>query len=306
MPNSRGTLARAAALLCLGAGMLAGAPARAAEIEPRAYSNAPVGVNFLIAGYAYSSGGLSTDPASPLQDAKLWINTGLLAYARTLNVLGKAGKLDIIVPYSNLSGSALVNGAPAERHVSGFHDPRVRLAVNFVGAPALSAKDFASYKQDLIVGASVQVSPPLGQYDPDRLVNIGTNRWFVKPELGASKAIGPWTLEVMAAAFIFTTNDDYFGGKTYEQDPVYSGQAHAIYSFGRGRWAAVNAAYDYGGRTTTDGVSDDKVLGNSRLGFTVALPVNPTTSVKLAGSTGTSTRTGTNYDLLAIALQHRW
>ena len=190
--TARGLIARRR-LLCLAAGVLAVAPARAAEIEPRAYLNTPVGMNFVIAGYGYSEGGLSTDPASPLQDAKLKINTGLFAYARGLNLWGKSGKIDVVLPYSDLSGSATFNGEPAERNVSGLNDPRVRLSVNFIGAPALSKQEFASYKQDLIVGASLQVSSPLGQYDPDRLVNLGTNRWYFKPEIGVSKALGAFT-----------------------------------------------------------------------------------------------------------------
>jgi hypothetical protein len=298
--------ARASVLLCVAAVLLAAVPARAADIEPRAYSNAPVGINFLIAAFAYSEGGLSTDPSSPIQDAKLQISTGAVAYARTLNLWGKSGKFDVVVPYSDLSGTALVNGNPAERNVSGLNDPRFRLSVNFSGAPALSPQEFAGYRQDLIVGASLQVAAPLGQYDPDRLVNIGTNRWFIKPEVGISKALGAFTLEFAGAVYFYTTNDDYFGGKTLEQDPVYSAQAHLIYSFGRGVWAALDGTYDYGGRTTIDGVRDDEVMGNARLGATLALPVNRSNSIKLYASTGASTRTGSDYNLGGIAWQYRW
>lgn len=297
---------RTAALLCLATGLLAAAPAQAAEIEPRAYMNAPVGMNFLIAGYVYTDGGLSTDPSSPLQDTSLKISTGLLAYARTLNLWGKSGKIDVVVPYSDLSGTATFKGEPAERQVTGFNDPRLRLSMNVLGAPALSKQEFASYRQDLIVGGSLQVSAPLGQYDPDRLVNLGTNRWFIKPEIGVSKALGAFSLELAGAVYFYTTNHDYFGGQTLEQDPVYSAQAHLIYSFGRGFWAAVHGAYDYGGRTTIDGVEDDDVMGNSRFGATLALPVSPKYSVKLYGSTGAATRTGSDYDLLGIGVQYRW
>jgi hypothetical protein len=299
-------LARWGAVVCLAAVVLAGTPAGGAEIEPRAYMNAPVGMNFLIAGYVYTDGGLSTDPSSPLQEAKLYINTALLAYARALDVWGKSGKIDIIVPFSDLSGNALVNGAPRERQITGFNDPRFRLSVNLYGAPALSRQEYAGYKQDLIVGASLQVSPPLGQYDPDRLVNLGTNRWFFKPEIGISKALGAFTLELSTAVFFYTDNDDYFGGKKLEQDPVYSSQAHLIYSFGRGYWAAVHGAYDVGGRATIDGVEDDDELSNSRVGATLALPVNANNSVKLYASSGTSTRAGTDYDLVGIGWQVRW
>jgi len=298
--------AQRAALLGMAIFVLASSHARAAELEPRAYANAPAGMNFLIAGYVRSEGGLSTDPALPIQDAHLNINTGVLAYARSLDVWGKSGKFDVIMPFSDLSGTALVNGQPAERNISGLNDPRFRFSVNFIGAPALSKQEFAGYQQDLIVGASVQVSAPLGQYDPSRLVNIGTNRWFIKPDIGISKAVGAFTLELSAGVICFTKNDEYYGGRTLEQDPVYTTQAHVTYSFRNGVWVALDGTYDYGGRTTLNGVQQDDVMENSRFGATLAVPVNRNYSIKLYGSTGVSIRTGSDYNLAGLALQYRW
>ena len=280
--------------------------AHAGEIEPRAYVNTPVGINFLLAGYVYSDGGLSTSGSSPIKDAQLKIHTEVLAYARSLDVWGKSGKFDVILPYSQLSGSAMVAGQPRERNVSGLNDPRFRFSVNFYGAPALSVQEFADYQQDLIIGASVQVSAPLGQYDKDKLVNLGNNRWFVKPDIGISKAWGALSLELSAGVFFFSKNDDYFGGKTLEQDPVYTTQAHVTYSFGRGIWAALSLTYDYGGRTTIDGVRSDDLQNNSRVGATLALPVNRNNSIKLYASSGVCTSTGTDFDLVGIVWQYRW
>jgi hypothetical protein len=303
---SCGKILHTAALPGVAIFVLAFPPARAAELEPRAYSNAPVGMNFLIAGYARSEGGLSADPVSPIQDAHLNINTGVLAYARSLDVWGKSGKFDVIMPFSDLSGTALVSGQPAERQISGLNDARLRFSVNFIGAPALSMQEFANYRQDLIVGASVQVSAPIGQYDPSRLVNIGANRWYFKPDIGISKALGAFTLELSAGAYFFTINHDYYGGGTLEQDPVYTSQAHITYSFGRGVWAALDATYDYGGRTTVNGVQNDDKQGNSRFGATLALPLNRDYSIKVYASTGVSIRTGSDYNLAGAALQYRW
>jgi hypothetical protein len=302
----RGLITSAAALLLLAAGLLPGVNARAAEIEPRKYSNAPVGMNFLILSYAYTDGALSTDPASPLQDAKLTIDTEVFAYARSLSLWGRSAKIDLVVPYSQLSGTATFKGETVAREVSGFNDPRLRLSVCLTGAPALSAQEFATYKQDIIVGASVQVSAPFGQYDPDRLVNLGNNRWFVRPDIGISKAVGNFTLEFTGSAYIYSTNHDFYGGQTVEQDPVFETQAHITYSFGRGLWTAVDVAYDFGGRKTIDGVREDETLSNWRYGGTLAIPVNRSNSIKLTGSTGTAKRGATSYDLLGAAWQVRW
>jgi hypothetical protein len=241
-----------------------------------------------------------------LQNAHLQVHSALLAYARSLDVWGKSGKVDVVVPYAWLSGSADFQGQPREREVSGFADPRLRFSVNFYGAPALSLQEFASYKQDLIIGASLQVSAPLGQYDPDKLVNIGTNRWSFKPELGLSKALGPLTLELTTGVTCYTENHDFLSGKTRAQAPIYSVQGHMSYTVGAGIWVAVDGTYYTGGRTTVDGVEGNDLQKNSRLGVTVALPVNRYTSIKLYGSTGVSTRTGSNFNAGGIVLQYRW
>ena len=298
----RSAIARAGALLGAAALVFAATHACAAELEPRAYVNTPVGLNFLIAGYSYSEGGLSTNAASPISDANLQIHTELLAYARTLDVWGKSGKFDVILPYSELSGTATVNGQPRDRQISGLNDPRFRFSVNFYGAPALSMQEFANYRQDVLIGASVQVSAPLGQYDSSKLVNLGNNRWFIKPDIGISKALGSLTLELTTGVTFFTNNDDYFGGQTLEQDPVYSTQAHLTYDFGRHVWGSLDGTYDYGGRTTVNGVRNDDLQKNSRMGVTLALPVNRKNSIKIYASTGVSTRTGSDYKLVGFAL----
>lgn len=278
----------------------------AGEIEPRAYVNTPVGVNFLLAGYAYSSGGLSTVGSAPIKDAQLKTNTGVLAYVRTLDVWGRSGKVDVILPYSQLSGSAILAGQPQERKISGLKDPLFRFSVNFYGSPALSLQEFAKFQQDLIIGASVQVSAPLGQYDPDKLVNLGNNRWFVTPDIGISKAWGPLAVELSTGVTFFSNNGDYFGGKTLEQDPVSSTEIHITYNIGRGVWAALSGTYDYGGRTTVDGIKSDDLESNSRVGATLALPVNRNNSIKFYASTSIHTRVGSDFDLAGIVWQCRW
>jgi hypothetical protein len=280
--------------------------ASAQDIEPRAYSNAPVGVNFVIAGFAYARGGFPTDTALPITDPHLDTSSTLFAYARTLDLWGKSGKFDVIVPYAWLSGSAIYQGQPIERVVQGFGNPLFRLSVNLYGAPALTLDQFRDYRQDLIVGASLQVSAPWGQYDDTRIVNIGTHRWFFKPELGVSKAFGAWTLEGAAAVTLYTRNDDFYGGNTRAQDPLYSLQGHAIYSFGSGLWASLDATWFGGGRTTINGQLRNDLQQNWRVGATLAFPVGIRDSIKLALSSGVSARTGNNFDLLAVGWQHRW
>jgi hypothetical protein len=299
-------IARTGALPFVMALMFEVAHAHAGDIEPRAYVNTPVGVNFLLAGYAFTDGGLATTASSPIKDAQLTMHTGVLAYARSLDVLGSSGKFDMILPYSWLSGSAMVAGQKHDRTISGLNDPRFRFSVNFYGAPALSLPEFTGYQQDVLIGASVQVSAPLGQYDKGKLVNLGNNRWYVKPDIGISKQWGSFVLELSTGVFVFSNNDEYFGGKTLEQDPVITTQVHATYNFGRGIWAAVSGTYEYGGRTTIGGVRSADLENNSRVGTTLALPVNRNNSVKLYGSSAIHTSTGSDYTLVGLLWQYRW
>jgi hypothetical protein len=280
--------------------------ARAQSIEPRAYSNAPVGVNFLVAGPYYTRGGLSFDTSLPLTDPNLKTYNAVVGYARTLDLGGKSGKFDVIVPYTWLSGSATYRGDPVEREVDGFADPLFRLSMNFYGAPALTLQEFKSYEQDLIVGASLQMSVPAGQYDSTKLVNIGTNRWSFKPEIGASKALGALTLEFKAGVSLFTTNDDFFNGNRRAQDPLYSIGSHAIYNFRSGIWASVDATYFAGGRSTLNGALQNDLQQNWRVGGTLSFPVDARNSIKLYASSGVSARTGNSYDLIGIVWQYRW
>ena len=299
---SRAALGAIVILLVLAAARAA----RAQDLEPRAYVNTPVGMNFLIAAYAYSEGGVATDPSLPIQDAQINLNNFVLGYARALNVFGKSGKVDLILPFSQLSGSASFAGQTVEREVTGFGDPRLRFSVNLYGAPALSLKELSSYKQDIIVGVGLQVSAPASQYDSSKAVNIGTNRWAFKPGLGASKALGKFKLELSTDVTFYTDNNDFFGGNTLKQDPLYSVQAHVSYDLGRGIWAAVDGTYYFGARTTINGVQSNNELSNSRFGATFALPVNKYNSIKLYVSTGLFTRTGTNFTTGGIAWQYRW
>jgi hypothetical protein len=297
---------RRASLVALAAVFTAAGTLGAQSIEPRSYSNAPIGSSFFIVGAAITDGGLSIDPAVPLTEPDLETASGVLAYARFFDLFGRSAKFDVIVPYTFLDGEALFDGEPVEREISGFADPAFRIAVNLYGAPALRADEFAGYRQKLIFGASVQVTPPVGQYDETRLVNIGMNRWTVKTELGLSRALSAWTVEGKAAATVFTDNDDFFRGQLREQEPIYSAQGHVIYNFPRGRWASFDVTWFTGGETTLNGRSKNDLQRNWRAGTTYAFPVGERSSIKLYASRGLSARTGNDFDLLGIAWQRRW
>ena len=282
------------------------ASADAQDAEPRAYTNTPVGLNFLFVGYLYSQGKIAFDPSLSIADAKFQQHTGALAYVRSLDVGGKSAKFDMIVPYSSFSADGVVSGQTRTREMSGLGDPRFRFSINLLGAPALSVKEFAAYQQDLIVGVSMQVSAPLGQYDNDKLLNLGNNRWSFRPELGISKAWGPWTIEVAPSVTFFSDNTDFYNGSLFAQAPIYLLRGHIMYNFQSGAWVSLDGSYFTGGRTTVNGVKSDNEQTNTRVGVTLALPVDRHNSVKLNASTGITTRTGSDFTVIGVAWQYRW
>ncbi|MGZ5001100.1 MAG: transporter [Methylomonas sp.] len=276
------------------------------DLEPRTYANTPVGLNFLILGYTHTEGGVATDPALPIENTQVEQHTAVLAYARSFDFYGKSAKFDVVLPYGSAEGSATVTGQDRQREVNGLVDPRFHFSLNFFGAPALSMKEYADYQQDIILGTTLEVTAPGGQYDADKLLNLGTNRWSIKPELGISKRLGPLTFELAGGVRFYTDNGEFLGDKLREQAPVYSVQGHLIYSIGYGVWAAADATFYTGGQTRVNGHYNNNNLENSRVGATLALPVNRYNSLKLYYSTSVSVLAGSNFDTAGIAWQYRF
>ncbi|GAA5181745.1 hypothetical protein GCM10025771_29380 [Niveibacterium umoris] len=286
---------------------LAGCPSASAQsIEPRNYSNAPIDVNFLILGGAHSKGGAAFDPALPVKNPQLAVWSSFVAYARVFDLAGQSGRVDVVAPYAWLSGTADYQGRPVERQQQGLTDSIFRVSYNLIGAPAVSAAEFRNYKPDLIVGASLEVTAPSGVYDNRRIVNIGSNRWTIKPEVGMSKTLGPCSLELAGAVTFYTANNDFYGGATRTQDPLYSVQVHGVYNFSLASWLSLSATYFQGGRTTIGGKPGDDLQENWRLGATLAVPLSRYQSIKLAVSNGVYARTGNNMSLVSLGLQTRW
>ena len=298
-----------ASRLALAAVLLAAWPfggALAQDLEPRLYTNVPVGINFLGAGYGYSEGNVLVDPAVALENAEIEIDGPVLGYGRSVRLGPFSGKVDGAIARVCLDGSADYEGEHVTRSVCGLTDARARVTVNFLGAPPLTRQEFASYQQDWVFGASLQMGVPVGDYDPSRLVNIGANRTSAELELGVSKDLTRWLLEISLAETFYEDNGDFYGGRVREQGPITSVQGHAVYRFSSGIWLAFDATRYRGGETTTNGARSSDLQSNTRLGLTASVPINAKHSVKLAASTGVSTRTGTDFDTLAAVWQYAW
>jgi hypothetical protein len=280
--------------------------ASAQELEPGAYWPLPEGLNILTVANSFSRGDLAFDPSAPIDEASARINTTAFGFTGTVSLAGRSANVAVVVPVvvGHVEGRYL--GAPAEADRFGLGDPRVKLAMNLYGAPAMTFQQYASYVQRTIVGVSLAVVPPLGQYDSAKLINLGTNRWSFKPELGASRTFGKWVVELMAGVWLFTNNTDFLGGRTREQDPIVATQVHLTYKIRRDMWIAADANYFTGGRTTIGGTVNADLQRNSRIGGTFSTGLSPRQSMRIAVNRGAYTTIGADFTAVAASYNYAW
>ncbi len=266
------------------------------DVLPRLLTNLPIDQNFLSLSYTYSEGNVSVDPALAL-DVEAQLHTATVSYSRSFAAFGQSAAATVILPYSDLTLTGLVQGDSVTASDRQMPDPRFRLSMNLAGAPALKLEEFAGYRQKTLVGVAFEISPPLGHYDEDRRVNFGSNRWSFLAELGISHRFRRITLEAAMAGLFFTDNDDYLGSQTLSQDPIGTLRGNLIYHFRRpGTWIGLNTLYLTGGETTIDGVDREDLQSNSRLGVSLTVPFARRHNLMFKVSSGVTTRIGADFD----------
>jgi hypothetical protein len=282
-------------------------PLDAQDLEPRAYSASPIGVRFVVAAVSRSTGGVLVDPSLPVEDVEASVNVGALGVGSTFALFGRTALLVGVMPYALADASGRVGETARSVSRSGLADPRIKLAVNLLGGRAMRPSEFAKSRGPTIAGVSVSVVPPVGQYYPTKLINLGANRWSFKPEVGISRAIQKWTIEGYSGVWLFTANDSFYLGESRRtQQPVLALQAHASYTMRPQLWVAFDATWYTGGSTSIDGMEKADLQRNSRLGTTLSLPVTPRGSFKISYSAGATTRIGGDFNTIGVAWQWSW
>lgn len=289
-------------------GMLAACGAASAQdLEPKAYSASPVGTAFVVTGLSRSNGGILFDPSLPITDADAKINGLVLAAGYTFDLAGATGLVTASTPYAwgDIAGKVMEQAAAITR--SGLGDTRVKLSVNLVGNPAMRAREFVRAPRKTIVGTSLTVAVPTGQYDPAKLINLGTNRWAFKPEVGVSVPAGRWDVDAYAGVWLYTSNDAAYPGEVKRaQQPLLALQGHVSYTFRPRLWVAVDATWYAGGAIRVDDGDPAARLNNSRIGATLSLPMGQWQSLKFAYSNGVVVRTGTDFRTYSVGWQRVW
>jgi hypothetical protein len=262
-----------------------------------------VGTNVLVLVYQRSEGDIVVDQSLPITGVDSVIDGLQFSYQHTFDWFGRTSTVQIAQSFADGNTSGFVNGEPRSRRTRGQGDLVGRFAINFAGAPAMTPLEFRDRMRDpeTLFGASLSVSLPTGEYDPDRVINLGTNRVTVRPAVGVVQPLRPGLyLEGELGVWWFQDNDE-FVGSTREQEPVVDTQLHIVKRFKPGFWASLDANYYTGGRTRIDGVRNEDLQRNSRLGATLVYPIMRGHALRLSASFGAVTETGGDYDLLSIA-----
>jgi hypothetical protein len=291
--------------LLLAASFCIAVPAQAQDLEPRLYINLPIDQNFIAASYFYSSGDVDLSSSSTISDASIQLEGSILGYSRTLALADKVAKFDIKSSYSCIAGNALFSGTRRYGEECGVGDTQARFSYNFLGPLAQKAKEFRLRPRELVVGSSVQVNMPTGDYDGDKILNIGTNRWYIRPEIGTSIPLGKWEIDLALGAKIFTDNNDSLGARL-QQDPLYNAQIHLSYDIDRRQWLSLNMNYFWGGNTQKDGINAAPAQKNSRLGLTYSYALNSSYIAKAFYNKGVINRISNDSDTAGLALIYRY
>lgn len=286
----------------------------AQDLAPRAYLITPLHSNVVTLTYSFENGSIIIDGAVPISGASASVNFSVFNAYHSFNFFGRSASLLVVLPYGVGNFHGQVAEAETNAYRSGLLPVVLRLSVNLLGGPSMPIEQFATWKQKTILGVSLKVVPPTGQYDPTKLVNYGTNRWALKPELGYSRRWGHWILDAYGGAWFFTTNPEFFshnrfspGINTQSQTPIGAFEGHLSYDFKPRLWVSLDGNYWFGGNTSMNGVpSPNTRQSNSRLGVSASVPLSKHQSLKFSFSDGAYIRYGGNYRNFSVGWQYSW
>ncbi|MGA8405726.1 MAG: transporter [Candidatus Acidiferrales bacterium] len=280
-------------------------------MAPRAYVITPAGGNAITLSWSFYDGGLNLNGAIPVTGATGAYDVPIISYYHSFRMFGRSANITGLLPYGVGNFQGTLNGTQYHLYRSGLLDAEVRFSVNLKGGPAMSPKEFVKWKQKLLLGASLTVIAPTGQYDPNRLVNWSINRWAFKPELGYSQRWGNWVLDAYGGVWFYTANDDFYSVPSPQRQtegPIGSFEGHLSYDFPKYRcWASLDGNFWFGGATSLNGTPNSATRQtSSRVGATASFPLSKHQAIKFSYSSGTYVRFGGNYQSVSVGWQYSW
>lgn len=223
------------------------------DIEPRRWSPIPLGTNILGAGYSYTSGDVFFDPLLQADNVKIRAHSLAVTFARPVKIGNKLGSISMLIPFSSADWDGLLSGVPTGINRTGFADPRVRASVLLAGPPAGTAIELRQYRLEnptfTSFGVSLAITIPLGEYFEDKLINLGSNRFVFRPQVGMIHYWGQWSFELTGSVFLYTRNPEFFNESEREQKPTFAMQSHLVKELRKGAWLSLSAGYGLGGES---------------------------------------------------------
>jgi hypothetical protein len=285
-----------------------GAPASWAQFtDAHNYDNTPVGVNQVEFSFAFVRANASIDPSLIIANAKLDLNQGSIDYTRYFSLFRRLAWVEAAVPVATLGGS--ITGTNIDRSTSGVGDSSGSFAMLLKGGPALSVSQFDNYTPTTIVGVSLTMTAPTGGYDPNRILNLGSDRWSFKPEIALSQPFGPegkWQLDLYANAYFYTDNTTYRGKEILRQEPLAGLEGHISRSLSDRVWLSFDTRYSFRGATLVDGVGQDNAQENVVLGSEVSVSLNSRNSVLIEVAKATVHQNGPSIAGFSVKYDYTW
>ena len=283
----------------------------AQTLAPRAYMITPTSGNAITLAWSYYNGGLNLNGSVPVTGATGTYQIPSLSYYHSFGLFGRSANLTGFLPYGVGTFQGSVLGTHRQIYRSGLFDLGVRFSVNLKGGPAMAAPEFAKWKQKSLLGASLIVVAPTGQYDPTHLVNWGIHRWAFKPELGYSRRWGNWLLDGYGGVWFYTINNAFYSVPKPEpqtESPIGSFEGHLSYDFNKPRcWVSLDGNFWFGGTTSLNSIPNaDTRQTSSRIGATASFRLWKHQTIKISYSDGTYIRFGGNYQSVSVAWQYSW
>ncbi len=286
------------------------APLKAQDLSPRAYVITALRSNAVTLTYAYYSGSVLFNGVAPITGATGTYSVPAFTYYHAFGMFGRSSNLNIAIPYGIGTFQGEFIGVSQQIYRSGLLDTTFRLSVNLRGGPAMQAQEYAKWNQKTLLGVSLKVVAPTGQYSPNKLINWGSNRWAFKPEFGYSRRRKHVVLDAYAGVWLYTTNQRYYspsGPQPQTEKPIGSFEGHLSYDFKPRLWLSLDGNFWFGGITSLSGIENLATRQtSSRIGVTASLPLTKHQSLKFSYADGTYVRFGGNYQNVSAAWQYSW
>lgn len=282
----------------------------ALDLQPRRWGHLPLGVNFMGVGYVRSEGDILLDPILRAEDVEVVMDTWAFNYVHSFKLFDKSANFSLLQGYQEGTWTGLLEKVPTTARRNGASDTFLRLAVNLYGAPPLRGKAFQEYRsraRKTTFGVALGIQLPTGNYEDDKLINLGGNRYVFRPQMGVVHETGKWVFEATGTVWLYTKNDDFFNGNKLEQDPLYTFQSHIIHNHRPGMWTGLSLGYSYGGESEINGIDKDDRKRYFGWALNFGFPISRKIGLKF-GYLNLDTResTGSDTESITVGIAYAW